>query len=202
MTISELIGELRSAENHVGKNDRPIAALFVSGRTIYKYLAGVDAWDKARDARRFPGGTPVIAHPPCRLWSKYLAGQARPEDARAEMKMGTWAVRAVRKWGGVLEQPAHSRLWQVMRLPLPGAPADRHGGWTMYVEQRWFGYPNRKRTWLYIVGVQKNQLPALPFQFDRRWLADMSRQQRSRTMPAFACWLCQAARAAHVESGR
>jgi hypothetical protein len=38
-----------------------VAALFVLADSVYKTLPGVDAWDEARDARRWPGGGPVVA---------------------------------------------------------------------------------------------------------------------------------------------
>jgi hypothetical protein len=46
----------------------PVAVLFARSDSIYKEFQGVDVWDKERDARNWPGGCPVIAHPPCRTW--------------------------------------------------------------------------------------------------------------------------------------
>lgn len=43
---------------------RTVAALFVRADSIYKTMPDVDAWDIERDARRWPGGCPVVAHPP------------------------------------------------------------------------------------------------------------------------------------------
>lgn len=42
-----------------------VAALFVRADGNYKAMPGVDAWDMERDARLWPGGCPVVAHPPC-----------------------------------------------------------------------------------------------------------------------------------------
>ena len=42
-----------------------IAALYVQRGGVYFDLAGVDPWDEQRDARRYAGPWPVVAHPPC-----------------------------------------------------------------------------------------------------------------------------------------
>ena len=42
-----------------------IAALFVATDGCYFGLDGVDPWDIHRDARRYTGPHPVVAHPPC-----------------------------------------------------------------------------------------------------------------------------------------
>lgn len=180
---------------------KAIAALCVSGRSIYKHLPGVDAYDRRRDARTFPANSPAVAHPPCRLWSKFLSHQAKSPDREAEMELGRWCVRTVMRCGGVVEQPAESRLWAEMNLPMPNDP-DADGCWTLYVEQKWFGCPTRKPTWLLICGVPKDQLPPLPFDLaavQRRAKAPgrgASSFARSRTPNTFAEWLCQVARRA------
>ena len=38
-----------------------VAALFCHPKSIYKTLPGVDAWDRQRDALKWPGGEPIIA---------------------------------------------------------------------------------------------------------------------------------------------
>lgn len=66
-----------------------VAALCVAGNSIYKGMPGVICYDKARDARQFTGGMPVVAHPPCRFWSAYTAHQAK-FDGEAE-RAAAWA---------------------------------------------------------------------------------------------------------------
>lgn len=178
------------------KSQGKVAALFVAGRSIYQYLPGVEAYDARRDARTFDATMPAVAHPPCRHWSRRLAHQARQTKRLEEMRLGTWAVRTVRKVGGIIEQPAGSRLWKAMCLPMPNGPADKQGGWSLYVEQRWWGYVSRKPTWLYIVGADKTELPPIPMRMDAaKGSQAKSQAQKSRTMPAFAAWLIEAARA-------
>ena len=46
-----------------------IAALYVQKDGVYFGLPGVDPWDESRDARRYFGPHPVVAHPPCQRWS-------------------------------------------------------------------------------------------------------------------------------------
>ncbi len=177
---------------------RLIAAVFVSGRSIYKHLPGVDTYDVHRGCQSFDGDMPAVYHPPCRCWSRTLASQAKPKDRQAEMNLGRWAVGMVRRTGGVLEHPAFSRLFFEMGLPLPG----KSDGWgfTLYVEQGWFGYANKKATWLYICGVPKHLVKAPEFRLSscQSGRLNMSSAGRSRTMPSFADWLCQIARSAGV----
>ena len=45
-----------------------VAVLFVRSDSVYKQMADVDCYDIDRDARTWPGGCPVVAHPPCRAW--------------------------------------------------------------------------------------------------------------------------------------
>lgn len=93
------------------------AVLFVERNSIYKTFPGLDCYDEDRDARTFPGGMPVIAHPPCRLWGRLRSFSTAPES---EKDLARFAVAMVRQWGGVLEHPAHSTLWKDRGLPLPG----------------------------------------------------------------------------------
>ena len=51
-----------------------IAALFVESHGAYFGLPHVDPWDEPRDARRYSGPLPVVAHPPCQRWGRYWHG--------------------------------------------------------------------------------------------------------------------------------
>lgn len=137
-----------------------VAALFVRADSIYKTLPGVDCWDIDRDARKWPGGCPVVAHPPCRAWGKLRAfAKPRPD----EKDLALFAIDQVRKFGGVLEHPRGSALWRVAGLPdpLPGL-IDGWGGWSLVVHQSWFGHRAEKSTLLYIVGCVPANVPAIP----------------------------------------
>ena len=102
-----------------------VAVLFARADSCYKALPGCDVWDAERDARRWPGGCPVVAHPPCRAWGR-LRHFAKPRPD--EKALALWAVEQVRKFGGVLEHPASSTLWPAAGLPAPGA-RDPESNW-------------------------------------------------------------------------
>ncbi len=178
-----------------------VAALCVSGRSIYKHLPGVDAYDEARDARSVPGGMPVVAHPPCRTWSLYRRACAKPLDLESEQDLGRWCVDQVIRHGGVLEQPAHSLLWAACNLPLPTDLRDVFC-WTLYLEQGWFGCPTPKPTWLLICGVPPQQVPPPPFSFEPApsLKGSLSKAARSRTPNDLALWLVGIARSAWYRS--
>jgi hypothetical protein len=174
-----------------------VAALCVASNSAYKTIPGVHCYDKARDVRTFTGGMPVVTHPPCRAWSAYTSHQAKPEPGEAEL--GLLCADWLRREGGVLEHPAHSRLFEAARLPMPG---QRIGNlYTMLVLQAWWGYAMRKATWLCFSKIDLSDL-SLPYQQhdsrsghgDRRRQQVMSKQQRAATTPAMAAWLVGAAR--------
>jgi hypothetical protein len=139
----------------------PVAVLFARPDSIYKTLPGCDVYDVGRDALAWLGGSPVVAHPPCRLWGR-LRHFARSDDAEAERAAALWVVGQVRRWGGVLEHPSSSTLWPAAGLPAPGR-RDEFGGFTLAVSQWWWGHKADKLTWLYVCGIELADLPPVPF---------------------------------------
>jgi hypothetical protein len=124
-----------------------VAALYVDPKGVYPSLT--PHWfDLAKDARTYVGPFPVVAHPPCAPWSRlrhFSKGEGRD--------CGPIAVDQVRKFGGVLEQPADSSLFKVCGLPPPFGFPDPAGGRTVAIYQGDYGHPAPKLTWLYLVGV-------------------------------------------------
>lgn len=174
---------------------RPVAVLCVASKSVYHSLPGVEAFDPKRDVRTFAGGMPVVAHPPCRSWSAYCAHQAKPEPG--EKDLGPLCVDWLRKCGGVLEHPAHSRLWDACRLPKPGWSHSR-GLWSAEVLQAWWGDTRSKSTWLCFFGISPLDVE-WPLRLhdangDRRRWQVMSKTQRSATTEAMARWLVETAR--------
>jgi hypothetical protein len=229
-------------------SDAGVVALYVDAKGPYPAL-GVDCYDIRRDARAYAGSRPVIAHPPCKHWGRlrHLAHvvclgcehsySAHEHDFCPKCGDGsnfTWsdrdcaprAVEQVRRWGGVLEHPAGSKLWEACGLPDPywapqkreaGArwsswPDDEFGGYTIELDQVEWGHVARKRTWLYLVGVPRGALEAPPFpgrepthqvsrdaeRAKRRGytLKRTSTRTNTLTPPAFAEYLVRLARAA------
>ncbi len=137
--------------------------LFARSDSYYKKILGCDVWDIDRDATKWPGGLPVVAHPPCRAWGQ-LSHMANPRPGEKELAL--FAVDQVRKFGGVLEHPKLSKLWQMVPLPGPGM-FDEYGGWTLPIHQNWFGHRAEKSTLLYIVGCRPSEIPDMPMVLGR-----------------------------------
>ncbi len=180
-----------------------VAALYVEAGGAYYGLEDVDPWDEARDARLYAGPWPVVAHPPCKVWS--IMGQCRPEIVRgADGGCFAAALEAVRTYGGVIEHPVYSRAFAYFGLPVP-----MRDGWntslfdlgvSCEVDQAWYGHRANKRTWLYCVGV--DPLPTLRWGLAPRTGITVrndgggGRDQRSRTPDAFRAVLLDMARSA------
>lgn len=189
-----------------------IAALFVEAGGCYFGLDGVNPWDRARDARDYPGNDPVVAHPPCERWGRFATwhGGVLGDDGGCFAA----ALGSVRRHGGILEHPAATKAWQAFGLmpplregwlPLPGDE------WVCAVEQGHYGHPGRKATWLFsrgprppelIWGPSPQRLPARRlaergYASARRcgMVANMSSRQRQRTPIAFRDVLIGIARA-------
>lgn len=181
-----------------------VSVLFACQDSNYKELHGVDAWDIERDALKWPGGNPIVAHPPCRAWAS-LRHCAKPRPGEKEYAL--WAIEQVRKWGGVLEHPRRTTLWKVAGLPEVGA-IDEHGGFTIVVDQFWWGHRAQKSTKLYICGCERRDLPQMPLKLGEApctvglWSGrnkktcrpSISKSEYEETPIEFAKWLVEVAR--------
>ena len=138
-----------------------VAALFVQSDGCYSGLTEVDAWPEHRDARRYTGPLPVVAHPPCQLWGSMSAvNYARwgGEHNRPGNDGGCFAaaLESVRIFGGVLEHPAKTKAWAAHCLEKPVGIGWHHttdGGWVCEVWQSAYGHRANKATWLYYSGT-------------------------------------------------
>ena len=144
----------------IESNSPMIAALYVQKDGAYFNVPGIDPWDEERDARKYDGPWPVIAHPPCNRWT--IMGYVLQKNPW--FKIGDdggcfeAALKAVRKYGGVLEHPARTIAWKHHGLLKPS-----RGGWTRQLfDQGWvcevdqgnYGHICNKWTWLYAVGCK------------------------------------------------
>ena len=130
-----------------------VAALYVAKGGCYFGLPGVDPWDQARDARLYAGPHPVVAHPPCERWHQISAVNAKRWGWTINEDGGCFALalKAVRRWGGVLEHPAESRAFKFHHIPEPRPgrwQGTIDGDWVTEVSQAAYGHRARKRTWL------------------------------------------------------
>lgn len=132
-----------------------VAALFVEQGGVYFGLPHVDPWPEGRDARRYNGPLPVVAHPPCPKWSplayinrRRIPGYEIGDDGGCFEA----ALSAVRRFGGVLEHPANTLAWRHFDLQRPsrGLWLGHNGAWVTEVDQGRYGHRARKRTWLYV----------------------------------------------------
>jgi hypothetical protein len=195
-----------------------VAVLYCDPRGPYPSLVvpGVqlECWGLPyRDARRYEGPWPVVAHPPCGAW-----GNLRHLHKRNDSDCAPNAVARVREFGGVLEHPAGSRLWEHSQMPVPSsdecvehAYTDQWGGYSVEVNQVDWGHQCNKPTWLYCVNVPRELHCSPPARkpthgiwygrFERSGhtgptLLGASKEIRRRTPPAFAEYLVSLARAA------
>lgn len=185
---------------------RTVAALYVDANGVYPKMPGVECWDEARDARKYAGPFPIVAHPPCGPW-----GRLKHLYKGNERDCGLRAVAQVREFGGALEQPAGSGLWAEAYLPKPWTRD--MWGMTVKVDQVEWGHVARKETWIYLVGVTiAASPPPFPGREPTHWCSGgrtkrpgmgatvppgikvCSAQQRRRTPPLFAEWLVALAR--------
>ncbi len=178
-----------------------VAALYVDPRGPYPAMPDVDAWDEARDARKYAGPHPIVAHPPCGPW-----GSLRKWSTQ-DRGLALLAVRQLVRFGGVLEHPRGSALWKALDLPRPGE-IDFYDGdsdlWCAEVEQVRWGHVARKRTWLLFSRIPQFRVIQPPAREPTHWCSGRatpggrgyaqgkkiaSAQQRRRTPPKFARWL-------------
>jgi len=142
-----------------------VAALYVDPRGCYAGLEGVQVWAAPRqltlwsggtDARSYEGPHPIVAHPPCNRWCR-LAGLVEARWGHRRGQDGGCfgsALRALFRFGGVLEHPAFSAAWRYFGLVYPPrgggwVPAGAvRGLWTCHVEQGRYGHRAKKATWL------------------------------------------------------
>lgn len=171
-----------------------VVALYVDPRGPYPKL--VKEWyDEKRDARTYEGPWPVVAHPPCGP-----RGSCRNLCTKQDASLAIRAIDQIRRFGGVLEHPAGSKLFGA-HLPKPGDGIDFRGGQSYFVRQVAWGHACVKPTWLYVVGVPFEQVilgirhGGVPThrvansRGDNRRLLAASAQIRRRTPTAFAEWL-------------
>lgn len=147
---------------------RTVAALYVEPQGVYVGVPGVDPWDEKRDARKYAGPHPVVAHPPCQRWGRFWHGSTRkPHQFKLGDDGGCFeaALGALCAWGGVIEHPMDSHAWDFFGIKKPpragGWVEALPGAWTCCVFQGHYGHLAGKGTWLLVRGVPRDRLPEL-----------------------------------------
>lgn len=120
--------------------------LCIDPNSNYFKLPGIDLYTKTRNAYNFTGNNVIIAHPPCAQWSR-LRNFAKEDKEEKELALFCWEL--VNKNGGILEHPYGSFLFKYVN-------ASRKK--IFCIDQHWFNFPCRKRTWLYC-----HEIDLLPF---------------------------------------
>jgi hypothetical protein len=135
-----------------------ISALFVQKNGVY-FDKNIDSWHEERDARKYNGNLPVIAHPPCQLWGNMaFVNYARwgGEHNKPFNDGGCFesALKNVNRCGGVLEHPAKTRAFAYYGIEKPNKIGWCNFGnyWVCEVWQSAYGHRANKATWLYYVG--------------------------------------------------
>ncbi len=157
-----------------------IAVLCASEDSIYKKYPGLNVFDKKRDARTFTGQERVIAHPPCQQWSRL---RMFSKDNKEEKELAFFCLEKVEKNGGVLEHPAGSSFFKEAGI----------FNKVVSVDQFWFGFPARKRTYLYFVDCKPKSFP-ISFHAIEKKVSELSQKKRSETTAQFAEWLINCVR--------
>lgn len=176
----------------------PVKVLFCEEKTIYSKL-GCDTYNKERNALTCKSAEPCIYHPPCRTWGRLrkLCG-----NYPGEHLLAVWSIFRIWRYGGVLEHPAGSKLWKLLNLPLPGSGVDSRGGFSLSIDQHWFGHPCKKNTWLYIKGINQSEIPEyeIPFTYVTHCISstnksigmkEVSKNWRNRTPEKLASFMIQ-----------
>ena len=137
-----------------------ITALYVQEEGCYSGLDYVDCWPESRDARRYRGPYPVVAHPPCQRWGKMARINYKRwggEHNKPGNDGGCFesALAMVNRYHGVLEHPAQSYAWAEYGIvkPVIGKWIQSGKGYVCEVFQSVYGHRARKATWLYYVGT-------------------------------------------------
>jgi hypothetical protein len=127
-----------------------ISALFLQKGSIYHTLERCDCWTREMNALTYSGPHPVICHPPCGPWGKYV------HNCCWGTVGGIIAMEMVHCFGGVVEQPLGSRLF------------DLYGefGVVEKVNQGDYGHLAKKPTELYWVLSKEIIYPPHPMEED------------------------------------
>lgn len=160
-----------------------ISVLCAKKNSVYKNIPGIDVWDEARDAYFFTGSNPVITHAPCAQWSRMKGFANNNPD---EKELAYFCLQKVIRNGGIFEHPGGSTFFKEA-----GVTKNIYS-----VDQVWWGFPARKRTYLFFHGCKPLPFPVMQNipsvrVGSRKGKKDreISKTERSTTVKEFAQWM-------------
>lgn len=123
-----------------------ISVLCVMKNSNYEKIPQLDLWHQHRDAFFFTGSNPVITHAPCQQWSR-MKGFAKANADEKELAFH--CLKYVLRNGGIFEHPAGSSFFKEAGITK-----------NIYsVDQSWWGFKARKRTYLLFSKVKPLAFP-------------------------------------------
>jgi hypothetical protein len=152
-----------------------ITILCASSGSIYKTIPGLDVWDKSRNAYYFYGSNPVITHAPCAQWSKL---KHFAKESEFEKDLAFHCLKMVIRNGGIFEHPSGSSFFKEVGIT--------KGIYS--VDQSWWGFPARKRTYLYFSGCKPLAFPIM-CAAPSKVVESLTGDTRSETVLDFAKWM-------------
>jgi hypothetical protein len=133
----------------------------------------LDIYTTSRSAFNYKGSNLVICHPPCAQFSRMRKFSKTNKD---HLDLAAFCVETVKKNGGILEHPAGSNIFKLYNLNRKKI---------LSVDQSWWGFPCRKRTYLYFENVFPLITP-ISFNLVTKKVTDLHSSMRSR-MPISFC---------------
>lgn len=123
-----------------------VAVLWCDAKSNYfKLLPHCEVYTARRNAWTYSGPFPVICHPPCGPWGKYR------RRCNHSIDDGVAAMRMVHTFGGIVEQPLGSTLFQELGTV----------GKIESVNQADYGHLANKATLLYVVARPQDHVDLL-----------------------------------------
>jgi len=157
-----------------------IAILCVDESSNYYQLSkkyNLDIYSASRSMLLFNDSCPVICHPPCAQWSR-LKNFAHVNDELK--KLAPLCYDIVNSNGGILEHPSGTSLFKTVK-------ADTNK--ILSVDQHWWNFPARKRTYLYFHKVKPISFPLNLNAYPGKVSLNIPTQMRSRGTIEFNEWL-------------
>jgi hypothetical protein len=154
--------------------------MFTKKDSFYEKL-GADCYGKERNALSLRRPGICIWHPPCGYWSKLKMFCRQPPHTK---HYALWALRNVNDYGGILEHPKASDLWNH-----PEVKQDC----IFTVQLSDFGHRARKDTNIYIIGLDRRRIPGFPMVLGepKGKIENMSTSEREETPELMCKWLLE-----------